>query len=196
MGSKMIEVTSEEEQDFVTDNFCRGTGRDLWTGLVRVTGGDTNEDFLFLSGKHVSFSKWARDQPNNINRLEYCVIMSNGVNDNGSWHDVKCANNFSVICQRNLECTGEQEEDVYKALKKLQQNSKRKSKKFTIDTTAWVRLFLVVGSLLLAMSIVYFMMMGALRSTNIKENEATPSSKEKQLKAVQEKGIVNLSFAP
>jgi hypothetical protein len=193
----MVEVMSEEEQNFIEDNFFRGTGRDLWTGLIRVSGRDTNIDFKWLSQKAVVFSKWATDQPNNRDRMEYCVIMSNGPKDIGSWHDVKCNIKYSVLCQKNLQCTDKREKDIDNLIQKLYHNPDRKFFNSSNALLPWFYLMLAVSGLFFGMCIMYFVSIGLLRNTNIQDQDTKRNSlKEKHPRETLDKEVINESFSP
>ena len=201
LSGQLVEIKSEEEQDFIEDNFFRGIGRDLWTGLIRVSLGPGDHDFQWLSEAPVTFSKWATNQPNNRDGLEFCVTMSNGPKDIGHWHDVNCRNKHSVLCQRNMTCHVKKGSNIDNVIQSIYKQIERKSSRSaSVYFKHFLYLLMGIFSMFLLMSIVYLMIMTFLHSTKTGNDVECRDSQcqkdyEKQLKAVQEKGIINISFS-
>jgi len=66
----------------------------VWIGFNDVT---TEGAFRWADGSHVTYTKWAWNQPDNHNDYENCVEMKvNG----GSWEDTSCGRKLPFVCER------------------------------------------------------------------------------------------------
>ena len=87
MGGHLVTVRNQAEEDWLLQTFGRlgGTPRLLWIGL-----NDTAKKFHFgwSSGESVSYTCWAKGEPNNVGRGEdFVAIFYPGHDQGGKWND-------------------------------------------------------------------------------------------------------------
>ena len=77
----------------------RGEGEGAWIGLNDI---NTEGAFQWNNGAHVTYTKWASNQPNNENDYQNCVCMRDG---DGRWDDVICGKYLPFICEKKASST-------------------------------------------------------------------------------------------
>ncbi|XP_072000699.1 C-type lectin lectoxin-Thr1-like isoform X2 [Engystomops pustulosus] len=92
-GSSLVLIKTAEEMDSLTPTLGEGS---YWIGLRRDK--DPNE-WVWLDGSMLSFSRWRTDEPNNLGGAENCVDYWNG-----SWNDLTCIRSRRYVCQKGCCC--------------------------------------------------------------------------------------------
>ena len=113
----MVSIHSEEENEFVSTLTGR---RNAWLGGFRTAPGPVdqkphsdpmnNEQFIWIDGTFLDYSKWDSDQPDNYKGLEFCIEMRGS----SFWNDQKCDNRYedqfhfhviidTFVCQCDLK---------------------------------------------------------------------------------------------
>ncbi|XP_071950177.1 low affinity immunoglobulin epsilon Fc receptor-like [Antedon mediterranea] len=94
-GGDLVEIGSEEENDWLDGILEYLAIKKAWIGLVDV---DSNDEFEWLSGRISNYTNWAPSQPD-LDNNEDCGILNNF--SSGSWHDASCAYwQFPAICEQ------------------------------------------------------------------------------------------------
>lgn len=68
----------------------------VWIGLNDVK---SEGNFLWPDGTHVTYIKWASNQPDNQNENDDCVRM---MIDKGAWDDTTCEHILSFVCEKEI----------------------------------------------------------------------------------------------
>ncbi|XP_052779239.1 low affinity immunoglobulin epsilon Fc receptor-like [Mya arenaria] len=95
--SKLVEIESKEENDFVARNFVNEW---KWLG-----GSDKNSEgtWYWISDERVwtrrDFKGWDKGEPNDNNNGEDCLHT----HANGAWNDVQCHFELMVVCEFKLD---------------------------------------------------------------------------------------------
>lgn len=94
----LITIDSEEENHAI-GNYIRNTNLDKnwWTAGTRVID---NVWIWLMNGKHIEYSKWANNQPNND---EKCIVVINSEENGLEWYNYPCNEKFSFICEKRSE---------------------------------------------------------------------------------------------
>ncbi|XP_052781838.1 low affinity immunoglobulin epsilon Fc receptor-like [Mya arenaria] len=95
--SKVVEIESREENDFIAKNF---DNEEIWLG-----GSDKNSEgtWYWISDRRVwtrdDFKAWNIREPNNDNGGEDCMHLQSG----GKWNDGHCHIQMTVVCEFKLD---------------------------------------------------------------------------------------------
>ncbi|KAG6922175.1 C-type lectin domain family 4 member G [Chelydra serpentina] len=94
-GAELIIIDNPQKQEFLTKN---ANGKQYWIGLHDVGNEGT---FIWVDDSPVSYSNWARGEPNNFGSGEDCVMMFK----DGKWNDATCGmNGDGWICEKKWTC--------------------------------------------------------------------------------------------
>lgn len=192
LTSHPVVITSDEEQGYVEDIFFRGVGRGLWTSGVRVGPGSGDSSFRWMTGQAFTYSRWAKEQPNNRDGNEYCVLLSSGPIGSGLWHDVRCEQRHAVLCQRTVKGC-ETDEEFGDVLKDLYSKYHPVPKS---DFTLYMPFLLAFGaiaSMFTMMAIIFFGIIKFLSSTSLDEEGAVRINNNLNPKA-DKNGVVNKGY--
>ena len=102
----MVSIHSEEQNKLVAN--LTG-GRNAWLGGFRTAPGPVDQ-FIWIDGTFLDYSKWDSDQPDNYKGLEFCIEMRGS----SFWNDQKCDNRYedqfhfhviidTFVCQCDLK---------------------------------------------------------------------------------------------
>ena len=83
----------QEEQDQISD--MRGDDIPIWIGFSDLTKEGT---FSWEDDAEIIFENWEKDQPNNGNGGEDCVVMRKS----GRWDDVDCTREEAFVCEHSV----------------------------------------------------------------------------------------------
>ena len=97
IGSKLVSITSEEENTFVAQQANELTEGKWWIGL---NDRDNEGEYVWESGSSFDFEAWNEGEPNNYEGSENCVEM---YSNTGMWNDARCRNEQGFICSFPLE---------------------------------------------------------------------------------------------
>jgi hypothetical protein len=92
-GGYLLTITSQEEQDFINDNFDPGSANENVPGLGWGWIGASAEGGAFTwrngpeLGTPVSFTNWASGEPNNPGVENYVHIDNRSSRDFGTWNN-------------------------------------------------------------------------------------------------------------
>ena len=86
-GGYLATVETAEEQQFLAQRFAL----EVWLGATRGPGGV----FEWLTGAPLAFTAFARNQPDNVNGAENCLVM----NRFDAWADIDCSLSRRFICE-------------------------------------------------------------------------------------------------
>uniref|UniRef100_A0A671KUP2 C-type lectin domain-containing protein n=1 Tax=Sinocyclocheilus anshuiensis TaxID=1608454 RepID=A0A671KUP2_9TELE len=85
-------ITSQEEQELLLQQAGNNVQVYKWIGLHRDTKNTNN--WLWSDGNSVSFINWNEFQPNNVNGIQNCVMIT------GKWFDYFCASPLTFFCSK------------------------------------------------------------------------------------------------
>ncbi|XP_025097512.1 perlucin-like protein isoform X2 [Pomacea canaliculata] len=95
-GGHLVEITSASENTFVRNLINnKGAGK-VWLGINDFV--QNGRWVLTLNGRGISYSNWARGEPNNLHNKQACgAIYSNGL-----WDDEYCSvsRTFPFVCEK------------------------------------------------------------------------------------------------
>ncbi|EDO32309.1 predicted protein [Nematostella vectensis] len=101
LGSELVEISDNEEQEFVYRNLVdvpRPVG--VWTGLIRSAETD---EWSWNNRTAPTFFYWGYGEPNNyMSRGENCSEMRYW---DGMWNDVLCVNKYGYVCEKAIFVT-------------------------------------------------------------------------------------------
>ncbi|XP_065133218.1 uncharacterized protein [Paramisgurnus dabryanus] len=66
--------------------------------MIGTTDKQKEGTFVDLNNQPLSFSKWAKKEPNNYDGAEDCVVL----NSDGEWNDVGCNTKRHVVCETKV----------------------------------------------------------------------------------------------
>ncbi|XP_037352387.1 mannose-binding protein A-like [Talpa occidentalis] len=66
------------------------------TAFLGITDGETEGQFMYLTGERITYSNWKKEEPNDFGSGEDCVIMHK---KDGMWNDISCSSSFQVVCE-------------------------------------------------------------------------------------------------
>uniref|UniRef100_A0A8C8RTQ5 C-type lectin domain-containing protein n=1 Tax=Pelusios castaneus TaxID=367368 RepID=A0A8C8RTQ5_9SAUR len=70
--------------------------KDAKPAYLGISDVQTEGKFLYLNGEPVTYTNWAKGEPNNSNKGEDCVVLY----DNGKWNDADCSTSrVLVVCE-------------------------------------------------------------------------------------------------
>ena len=92
-NATLVNINSEEENDFVYDTFVsKPTYSETFIGVVRENPDGTK--FVTSDGKPQTYFKWALPEPNDKHGLKDCVEMGHR-----TWNDIVCENKRRFVCE-------------------------------------------------------------------------------------------------
>ena len=95
LNSNLTSIHSAEENDFVRNKVASSSGKVL-IGLNNLKKKGVYE---WVDGSDVSFTNWARNEPNRFRGAENCTE----VRVDGEWNDVNCSNYYrNYVCGWDL----------------------------------------------------------------------------------------------
>ncbi|XP_078688578.1 polycystin family receptor for egg jelly-like isoform X2 [Branchiostoma floridae x Branchiostoma belcheri] len=99
-GAKLAMPKDQATHDFIVElrNHFH-TNINLWIGLNDI---DVEGDFVWEDGTPLgNLTRWFPNQPNNVNRLQHCAVLTPETNPYpNQWRDDKCSNTWGVICEK------------------------------------------------------------------------------------------------
>lgn len=98
-GSKLVEIETKAENDFLKSSLVANEGN-YWTG-----GKDdvTEGRWVWVSsGATFDFLDWNTGEPNNVGEGEDCLEFFKQTNHENSWNDNSCEKSFDFICEKVL----------------------------------------------------------------------------------------------
>lgn len=98
-GSKLVEIETKAENDFLKSSLVANEGN-YWTG-----GKDdvTEGRWVWVSsGATFDFLDWNTGEPNNVGEGEDCLEFFKQTNHENSWNDNSCEKSFNFICEKVL----------------------------------------------------------------------------------------------
>lgn len=60
-----------------------------------ITDEVTEGQFMYVTGGKLTYSNWKKNEPNNHDSGEDCVVMVEG----GVWNDISCQASFIAVCE-------------------------------------------------------------------------------------------------
>jgi len=101
MGYRLVTITSEREDSFLSNEALTQQDQDWWIG---INDRDTERTWVWDSGEAVTFENWGSGEPNNYMASSYdCGVIENGddsFEDREEWADRPCSRNKPYICER------------------------------------------------------------------------------------------------
>ncbi|XP_058456749.1 C-type lectin 37Da-like [Malaya genurostris] len=110
LGMELISIESQAEHNALikfirsTDKFSNATR--FWIGAS-----DLAEEGIYTwisSGRLVTFTNWAANEPNNINNTEHCIEIIHNIyiNQVWQWNDMECRNEIAYfVCEsEDIQC--------------------------------------------------------------------------------------------
>ncbi len=71
-----------------------------WLGATDIT---TEGNFIWESGRPLTYHNWSQPGPDNSEGIENCAVMYCNY---GQWNDLNCVNNHvNTLCEINFPCT-------------------------------------------------------------------------------------------
>jgi hypothetical protein len=67
LGGYLVTITSEEEENFISDKILRHSGKDIWAG---ATDKDVEGDWKWNTGEPFDYANWYTGEPNNEKGIE------------------------------------------------------------------------------------------------------------------------------
>ena len=92
-NSKLVDITSKQENDFLAQFMKRQSTPSAWIGL---SDSDVEGHFLWTNGVPANFTNWGGQEPNG-GETENCVRLNML---NSSWIDVKCLKHYRYLCEK------------------------------------------------------------------------------------------------
>ena len=94
-GGRLATITSKEENDLVTKLVANGAKRYY---LLGISDKETENKWVDLTGKEISYTNWASGEPNNTNNEDYGSIRTDGL-----WIDVRSYYHYNgFVYQKNV----------------------------------------------------------------------------------------------
>ena len=190
LSGHAVVITSPAEQEYVEEVFTGGVGRNLWTAGIRVSPENRDSSFRWMTGQPVSFTRWARNQPDNHGAREYCILLSSGPIDTGKWHDVDCKQAHAVLCQKALIGGREKPQDEERAFVQVLRDMYARHHPVPQSDFRFYNPFLyplaAVSSMFLVMLIVFLILNRFLASTSLDEKPLRSKDSHS--------GVVNKAF--
>ncbi|XP_061398659.1 lectin subunit alpha-like [Musca vetustissima] len=102
-GLRLVEVrdaTKNKELLTALESYI-GNPKDFWIGANDEynTAKDLNRPFYWSSGQRVTFTNWAKGEPNNAGSNEHCVHVWS-LRDGFQWNDKACTTKYGFICEK------------------------------------------------------------------------------------------------
>ncbi len=105
LGGHLITITSEEEQNFITEVLKQCTNSYYWTG-----GFLNGSSWEWVTGEPFVYENWATGEPNNSGGVETKIHLYTKSTHRGKWNDTKNDNSsgndpewtavhFSILCE-------------------------------------------------------------------------------------------------
>ena len=90
-GGHLVDVTTQEEQDYLAEILTAAGSDDVWLGL---TGSEDHAPLFWTDGSPLNFTAW---DSNGRNKGETCVKMN--IAENYKWGDKSCSHSTGYVCE-------------------------------------------------------------------------------------------------
>lgn len=104
-GGHLPRIWSQEEQDFVEDNFMdvEAVPRyHIWLGAMRVSEDNDDTSFIWTGGLKINYTHWYPGEPNFNSHDQFCVALWGSSDHFATWWDTTCTAKCRVLCEKNL----------------------------------------------------------------------------------------------
>ena len=94
-GGKLFEPQSATEMAAI----CRYYFEIIWIGIHDKT---SEGHFTYMDGRQISYTNWAKKQPNNHGKKGEDCVEAYGIRDQqpGKWNDVPCSLKLAFVCEK------------------------------------------------------------------------------------------------
>ena len=65
------------------------------SAFLGITDEVTEGQFVYVTGRGLTYSNWKKDEPNDYGSGEDCVVLQT----DGLWNDVSCSSSYLAVCE-------------------------------------------------------------------------------------------------